>query len=96
LFRSEAIMADGAAHHLDTHPAVPLSETHGRRLWARCRCGREAEVDPAGWLAQGLGGVPLQRLEDRLRCLCGSRSVALEARGDLPAPTARKGIYIFR
>lgn len=85
-------MADGTHHQ--SGPA--LNETLPARLWARCRCGAEAEVDPAGSLALGLGSVALERLEDRLRCLCGARRVAVTACADLPAPVARRGIYVFR
>src|SRR5687767_2633197 len=46
-------------------------------LWARCRCGREAVVDPSAWIAQGLSRQILQDLEGRLRCVCGARRARL-------------------
>jgi len=86
-------MADGSlqesveARLCDLRPGV--------RLVARCRCGREAEVNPSPWLAEGLAATCLSDLETRLRCLCGARRVPLERRSSAPAPTAF-GIWMFR
>ena len=66
-------------------------------LWAVCRCGREAVVDPLPWLAQGLRRQPLAQLEARLRCQCGARRARLEIRGLSEAPSGPTGgIHIFR
>ncbi|MEO8114699.1 MAG: hypothetical protein ABI655_09975 [Phenylobacterium sp.] len=66
-------------------------------LWARCACGREAAIDPAPWIAQGLGRQSVAHLEQRLRCLCGARCVRLEARGLAEAPPGvTGGIFVFR
>ena len=66
-------------------------------LWARCRCGREAVVDPSSWLAQGLSRQILQDLETRLRCVCGARRARLEIRGLAEAPGGGAGgIHVFR
>jgi hypothetical protein len=46
-------------------------------LVARCACGGSARIDPAGWLAEGLGDLPLRSFEARLRCGCGARRVRL-------------------
>ena len=66
-------------------------------LWAVCRCGREALIDPAGWVGQGLRRQQLNQLEPRLRCQCGARHVRLEIRGLAAAPPGPMGgIHIFR
>ncbi|MDB5443224.1 MAG: hypothetical protein JWP73_1600 [Phenylobacterium sp.] len=66
-------------------------------LWAVCGCGREAAIDPAPWLGQGLKRQPLSQLEPRLRCGCGARRVRLEIRGLAEAPAGLTGgIHIFR
>lgn len=66
-------------------------------LWARCRCGREAVVDPRPWIAQGLSRQVLHDLEERLRCVCGARRAALEIRGMAEAPAGGAGgIHVFR
>jgi hypothetical protein len=66
-------------------------------LWAVCGCGREAVVDPAPWLGQGLRRQPLEQLEPRLRCQCGARRARLEIRGLSAAPAGPTGgIHIFR
>lgn len=66
-------------------------------LWALCRCGREAMIDPAPWVGQGLRRQPLGNLETRLRCQCGARQAKLEIRGLAAAPTGPAGgIHIFR
>ncbi|HSV04147.1 MAG TPA: hypothetical protein VLI41_13180 [Phenylobacterium sp.] len=66
-------------------------------VWASCACGRQAAIDPAPWLGQGLARQRLGELETRLRCLCGSRRARLEVRGLSEAPPgASGGIYIFR
>lgn len=71
-------------------------------LWARCGCGRKAEIDPGPWMAQGLGRQAVETLEDRLRCLCGARRVSLEIRDLAEAPSygadsgGAGGIYVFR
>jgi hypothetical protein len=66
-------------------------------LWAVCGCGREAVIDPAPWLGQGMKRQPLAQLEPRLRCQCGARTVPLEIRGLAEAPDGPTGgIHIFR
>ena len=66
-------------------------------LWAVCRCGREAPVDPKPWVGQGLARQALSNLEPRLRCVCGARRARLEIRGLSEAPAAGAGgIYVFR
>jgi hypothetical protein len=67
----------------------------GVRIWAHCRCGRMAAIDPAPWRAQGLDAAPLDRLESRLRCLCGVRRVRITPTTSAEAP-AGGGIWIFR
>jgi hypothetical protein len=66
-------------------------------LWAICRCGREAVIDPKPWVGQGLGRQSTAQLETRLRCLCGARRARLEIRGLAEAPPrGAGGIYVFR
>ena len=66
-------------------------------LWAVCGCGREAAIDPAPWIGQGLKRQPLAQLEPRLRCHCGARQARLEIRGLAEAPGGLTGgIHIFR
>ena len=92
-------MADGMIHPITAAETPRLAEARAARssLWARCACGREAAVDPAPWLAQGLSRHPVDALEDRLRCLCGARRARLEIRGLAAAPQgATGGIYVFR
>jgi hypothetical protein len=97
----EANMADGAFHRsTGLQPADPRLNhalAARRSLWAVCRCGREAAVDPAPWVCQGLGRQAVLQLETRLRCLCGARRVRLEIRGLAEAPHGvTGGIYVFR
>jgi hypothetical protein len=70
-------MADGASHQTigAALRAPRLNQALAARssLWAVCRCGREAAVDPAPWFAQGLARHSVEHLEARLRCLCGAR-----------------------
>ena len=94
-------MADGASHRIITPaPASPrLAQALAARssLWARCRCGRAAIVDPSPWISQGLGRQQIAQLEGRLRCVCGARAVKLEVRGLAEAPPGvAGGIYVFR
>lgn len=94
-------MADGATHrNCETWPAWPrLSQALTARssLWAVCRCGREAAIDPRPWVGQGLGRQATAHLETRLRCLCGARRARLEIRGLGEVPrNGAGGIYVFR
>ena len=94
-------MADGGTHRivglLKASPRLAQATAARSSLWARCRCGRAAAIDPAPWLAQGLGRQWIVQLEDRLRCVCGARQVPLEVRGLAEAPPGvAGGIYIFR
>ena len=95
-------MADGASHRssFETWPAWPrLSQALTARssLWAVCRCGREAVIDPKPWVGQGLTRHATSSLETRLRCVCGARRARLEIRGLSEAPPAGAGgIYVFR
>jgi hypothetical protein len=94
-------MADGASHRtFDGWPAWPrLSQALVARssLWAICRCGREAVIDPRPWVGQGLTRQATAHLETRLRCVCGARRARLEIRGLAEAPQAGAGgIYVFR
>jgi len=94
-------MADGTSHRTSgaRRSAIRLGQASAARrsVWAVCGCGREAAIDPAPWLGQGLSRQPLDHLELRLRCLCGARRARLEIRGlsEVP-PGATGGIYIFR
>jgi hypothetical protein len=98
----EASMADGASHRfsVETWPAWPrLNQalTPRSSLWAVCRCGREAPIDSAAWVGQGLARQATAHLEGRLRCVCGARRARLEVRGLAQAPPAGAGgIYLFR
>jgi hypothetical protein len=97
----ERIMADGASHRVfEGWPAWPrLSQALAARssLWAVCRCGREAVIDPRPWVGQGLGRQATAHLETRLRCICGARRARLGIRGFAEAPTRGAGaIHIFR
>ena len=94
-------MAEGASHRsFDGWPAWPrLSQALSARssLWAVCRCGREAPIDPRPWVGQGLARQATAHLETRLRCLCGARRARLEIRGLSEAPASGAGgIYVFR
>ncbi|HEY8003109.1 MAG TPA: hypothetical protein VIE16_02720 [Phenylobacterium sp.] len=94
-------MADGASHRsFETGLAWPrLGQALAARssLWAVCRCGREAVIDPRPWVGQGLARQATANLETRLRCLCGARRAHLEIRGLAEAPQgATGGIYVFR
>ena len=95
-------MADGASFRssFQTWPAWPrLSQALTARssLWAVCRCGREAPIDPGPWVGQGLARQATACLETRLRCLCGARRARLEIRGLSEAPASGAGgIYVFR
>jgi hypothetical protein len=94
-------MADGASHRaFGGWPAWPrLSQALTARssLWAVCRCGREAVIDPRPWVGQGLARQATACLETRLRCLCGARRARLEIRGLAEAPLhGAGGIHIFR
>jgi hypothetical protein len=94
-------MADGATQLIaQAWPAWPrLSQALAARssLWAVCRCGREAVIDPGPWVGQGLSRQATAQLESRLRCLCGARRVRLEIRGLAEAPSGGAGgIHVFR
>ena len=94
-------MADGASRIAsDTWPAWPkLNQAVLPRssLWAVCGCGRESPIDPAPWVAQGLGRQATASLETRLRCLCGARRARLEIRGLSEAPDGGAGgVFPFR
>lgn len=95
----ESNMAD--AHRIATRPFPELKLAQAllprSSLWAVCGCGREAAIDPAGWLGQGLKRQPLVHLEPRLRCQCGARRARLEIRGLSEAPCGPTGgIHVFR
>jgi len=91
-------MADGTwqAVEKDEGPTLGEAARVGSRLWAVCGCGRQASVDPAAWIGQGLGALPLDQLESRLRCACGARRVRLEASSPVEAAHDGGGIYVFR
>ena len=94
-------MADGNTHQIAALPygAPRLGQATAARssLWAVCRCGRAAGIDPRPWICQGLGRHPVEALEARLRCVCGARRVSLEVRGLAEAPSGvTGGIYVFR
>lgn len=93
-------MADGTSHQIagPNYGPPKLAQATAARssLWAVCRCGREAGVDPRPWICQGLARHPVAALEARLRCVCGSRRVRLEVRGLAEAPGVTGGIYVFR
>jgi len=75
-------------------PVARLGDA-GARVWASCRCGRVAAIDPAPWRAQRLDATPLDRLEGRLRCLCGARRARITPTKPADA-SACGGIWIFR
>jgi hypothetical protein len=94
-------MADGAFHGVTPawpgHPKLSAALAPRSSLWAVCRCGREAVIDPAPWVGQGLARQAAVGLETRLRCLCGARRARLEIRGLAEAPAGRTGgIFVFR
>ena len=95
-------MADGAssvrvAAGWPVHPKLSAALAARSSLWAVCRCGREASIDPRLWVCQGLGRQATAHLETRLRCLCGARRARLEIRGLAEAPAGMTGgIYVFR
>ena len=95
-------MADGASSYRvvsgwPVHPKLSAALAPRSSLWATCRCGREAVIDPRSWVSQGLSRQATESLEARLRCLCGARRVQLEIRGLAEAPSGRTGgIYLFR
>lgn len=71
----------------------------GHHLVARCRaprCQRCAPCDPAPWLSQGLGELPLSALSERLRCVCGCRQADLEIWPGPGAQLAHPDLLIFR
>lgn len=94
-------MADGTSDRFalgrQVQPRLSQALLARSSLWARCACGREACIDPAQWIGQGLGRQPLPRLEPRLRCVCGARRARLEIRGLAQAPDGPTGgIVVFR
>ncbi|HEY8616625.1 hypothetical protein [Phenylobacterium sp.] len=92
-------MADGTTHIATAYAAPRLAQATQARssLWARCRCGHVAAIDPTHWIGQGLSRQPVENLEGRLRCVCGARRVRLEVRGLSEAPQGvTGGIYVFR
>ncbi len=95
-------MADGwaqrtVAANWPQHPKLSAALAARSSLWAVCRCGREAAIDPAPWVAQGLARQATVNLESRLRCLCGARRARLEIRGLAEAPAGLTGgIHVFR
>lgn len=103
---SSAFVPDMESNMADAH-RIPSALPHELRLaqalvarsslWAVCGCGREAALDPAPWIGQGLKRQPLAGLEPRLRCECGARQARLEIRGLAEAPAGPTGgIHIFR
>jgi hypothetical protein len=95
-------MADGATSHAlmadrRSRPRLSAALAPRSSLWATCRCGREAVIDPRAWISQGLSRQATDSLEDRLRCLCGARRARLEIRGLAEAPSGMTGgIHVFR
>ena len=78
---------------------LPRRFAPGWGLRARCLtpdCGADAAIDPAPWIAQGLAGTSLARLESRLRCVCGERRASLEIEPSPPASDIQPAIYMFR
>lgn len=88
-------MANSATLNIDE---VRLLEGVGmnRHLVARCGCGRSAPCDPTPWVAEGLGAMSLRAFSPRLRCVCGSRSAALEIQPGPRPDEAQRDIYVFR
>lgn len=85
-----------------TMQAAPLLSCVGmdRHLVARCAsptCERAAPLDPAIWVGQGLGGLPLRAFSERLRCICGSREGRLAVEdGPFPGLSETAEVYVFR
>lgn len=95
----ESDMANAQRIATQVFPHLRLAQalTPRSSLWAVCRCGREAAIDPTAWLGQGLKRQPLAGLEARLRCECGARRARLEIRGLSEAPSGPTGgIHVFR
>lgn len=81
--------------------ALRLLQSVGRNrhLMALCSapmCGRSAPCDPTPWVAEGLGGMPLRTFSERLRCVCGGRSAALDIRPGPLTLEPHPAIHIFR
>jgi hypothetical protein len=92
-------MADGATQFTNPkdEPRLMAATAARSSLWGRCGCGRTSRLDPTPWLNQGLGRLAIEVFEERLRCVCGARRVALEIRGLAEAPVgATGGIWLFR
>ena len=94
-------MADGTSHQIaelaGRGPKLGHATAARSSLWASCRCGRQAGIDPKPWICQGLARHPVEALEGRLRCVCGARQARLEVRGLAEAPAGvTGGIYVFR
>lgn len=81
-----------------TGQPLPASLPQGFMLQARCvaaDCGALSPIDPGPWLAQGLAGATLERLETRLRCTCGARRAALEIVAGAKPQAGRPAIFVF-
>lgn len=71
----------------------------GLHLIARCAapaCLRASPCDPAPWLAEGLGALPLAAFSTRLRCVCGARRADFEVRPGPPPQAGHRDLYVFR
>jgi hypothetical protein len=80
-------------------PVLPERLPDGWRLRARCLaggCGATAWLDAGPWIALGLAGTRLERLETRLRCRCGARQARLDIRHAEACAEPRPAIYAFR
>lgn len=89
-------MADGFPVRRETATLADASRRQGM-LDARCHCGGRARIDPAVWLRQGLGELPLASFERRLRCRCGAREARLAPENEAcEAADAGWTIYVFR
>lgn len=97
-------MADGStynSHSTLDFGRLRLEDALGedRHLVACCpapRCEARTPCDPASWIGEGLGRLPLRVFSERLRCSCGSRQARLEIWPGAFAPIDHPYHYIFR
>ncbi|MDQ0462946.1 hypothetical protein QO010_000694 [Caulobacter ginsengisoli] len=95
-------LRDHAVRRIDASsqfvPTLAHGEMPGKHIRATCACGLSVVVDISGWAEMGLHNLPLTSFEDRLRCMCGRRSIPLFLHhGSCDEAAARTGgIYVWR